>query len=84
MTLANDGSAESGWVNDPYHNVDVWRYGTERACRLDGQYVTIVADFSGEAGSYEKALCALGVFGNYLEEAIVNIEQETNTVEQQE
>ena len=54
----------------------MWRYGTERACRLDGQYVTIVADFSGEAASYEKALCALGVFGNYLEEVIVIIEQE--------
>ena len=82
MTLANDGSPESGWGNDPWKG-NVWRYGTERACSLEGQYVTFVADFSSEAASsYEKALCTLGVFGQYLEEVIVNIEQETSTLEQ--
>ena len=64
MTIANDGSAQSGWVNDPrYGALFVWRYGTERPCNLVGRYVTIVADYSAVAKPFEIALCQFGVMG---------------------
>ena len=56
MTVANDSplandpsdvkAAESGWVYDPFPGLDVWRYGTERPCNLEGQYITFEADYS--------------------------------------
>ena len=49
MTMAKDGSSQSGYVYDPFAYNDaggpddgmVWRYGTERPCNLIGRYVTI-------------------------------------------
>ena len=63
MTIANDGSSESGWVHDPYPNRDVWRYGTERPCNLNGRYVSILADYSTVSTPYEIALCQFAVLG---------------------
>ena len=69
MTLEKDGSAQSGYVEDPSTHVTwhvsngapsdglVWRYGTERPCNLVGRYVTIFADYSGVPTPYEIALC---------------------------
>ena len=70
MTIAQDGSPESGWVYDgntivlPGINGYVWRYGTERPCNLVGRYVTIFADYSSIATPYEIGLCQWGVMGN--------------------
>ena len=64
MTIAYDGSSESGWVRDPRFNRNVWRYGTERPCNLVGRYVTIFADYSAVSKPSEIALCSFGIMGN--------------------
>ena len=66
MTIANDGSSQSGHFYDPKYRRWIWRYGTERPCNLFGRYVSIIADYSAIAmvGSYEIALCQWGVLGN--------------------
>ena len=46
MTIADDGTTNSGWVYDPRVGFNVWRFGTERPCNLVGRYVTIMADYS--------------------------------------
>ena len=64
MTIADDGSTNSGWVYDPKPDQNVWRYGTERPCNLIGRYVTIVADYSAVQKPFEIALCHWGILGN--------------------
>ena len=86
MTIANDGSAESGWYYDgDFKNATLWRFGTERPCSLVGEYVTIVADYSSEAPPYEKSICTFGVMGTFCDEAGTSCpEQETCADEEQE
>ena len=92
MTVANDSpsandpsdvkAAESGWVYDPFPGpgLDVWRYGTERPCYLEGQYITFEADYSqinlDHQRDYPKSICMLGVMGNFIvdEEPVVTVE----------
>ena len=75
MTIADDGSAQSGWVDEDLDaaTANVWRYGTERPCNLAGRYFSIIADYTGVAatapfhlaptGAYEIGLCNLAVMG---------------------
>ena len=63
----------------------MWRYGTERSCALEGQYITFEADFSLETTPYEKAICIVGVMGNFIEEETdVTVEQETSAPDSEE
>ena len=49
----------------------VWNYGQEAWCNLEGQYTSIVADFSHLKGrDYEMQICSLGVMGvEYIRDA---------------
>ena len=43
---------------------DLWNYGIEIWCNLEGQYVTMVADLAHLSGQvYEMSICSLGVMG---------------------
>ena len=44
---------------------DGWRHGDEVWCNLEGQFLSLVSDYSSlkEYDSYGHAMCALGVFG---------------------
>ena len=45
---------------------DVWTYGTEAWCNLEGQYVHIVAELSHlmpTYPSYTMSLCSVGIMG---------------------
>ena len=76
MTIAKDGSEQSGWVHDPVSLSSfgtnggvgqdglVWRCGTERPCKLKGRYVTIYANYSAIQTPFEIALCHWGIMGS--------------------
>ena len=43
---------------------DLWNYGLEKWCNMEGQYMTLVFDLSHFAEkSYEMSICSLGVMG---------------------
>ena len=43
---------------------DLWNYGIEIWCNLEGQFVTLVANLAHLNGeSYEMSICSLGVMG---------------------
>ena len=43
---------------------DLWNYGIELWCNLEGQYVTLVADLAHLTGqTYQMSICSLGVIG---------------------
>ena len=45
-------------------NEQMWNYGIEIWCNLEGQYTTIVADLTELSGqTYEMSICNLGVMG---------------------
>ena len=55
-----------------YHNwaywgstfTDIWNYGKEVWCNLEGRYMHIVADLSHLAGTgYNIKLCTVGIMG---------------------
>ena len=52
-----------GWYWDVRLGSDVWTYGIEVWCNLEGQYVHIVADLSHLGGSYTMSLCSVGIMG---------------------
>ena len=52
-----------GWYYDQRHTCNVWTYGIEVWCNLEGQYVHIVADLSHLSGSYTMSLCSVGIMG---------------------
>ena len=58
-----------GWYNDERSEPggrtpgDVWTYGIEVWCNLEGQYVHIVADLSHLGGGYTMSLCSIGIMG---------------------
>ena len=46
------------------NNGNVWNYGKEIWCNLQGRYMTIVADYSHlESQSYQVSLCSVGIMG---------------------
>ena len=50
---------------DNYNN-DVWIYGIEKWCNMEGRYMFIVADLSqikDNLPKYKMSLCALGIMG---------------------
>ena len=43
---------------------DMWNYGVEAWCNMEGQYVTIVADLANLSGKpYLMTICSLGIMG---------------------
>ena len=43
---------------------DIWNYGIEIWCNLEGLFVTLVADLSHLSGqNYEMSICSLGLMG---------------------
>ena len=44
-------------------NQQVWKYGGEHWCNLQGRYTSIVADLSGLTGPYEMSLCNVAILG---------------------
>ena len=50
-----NGGAESG---------DLWNYGVEVWCNMEGQYTHIVADLQHLDGTeYEQSICSVGIMG---------------------
>ena len=46
--------------------MDLWPNGIEQWCNMEGQYVTIVADYNSVKDAYstlEPSICDLGIFG---------------------
>lgn len=42
----------------------LWRYGFEAWCNLEGQYLHIVANLTDLAGQdYEMSICSIGIMG---------------------
>ena len=49
------------WMSSGPENM--WNYGAEIWCNMEGQYTTIAADLSILSGSYNMPICSLGVMG---------------------
>ena len=50
------------YLGTPYN--DVWNYGKEVWCNLEGRYMHIIADLSHLAGQgYSMDLCSIGIMG---------------------
>ena len=45
------------------NDYELWNYGVEIWCNLEGQYTTIVADLADLSGPYEMSICNIGVMG---------------------
>ena len=42
---------------------NVWNYGIEKFCNMEGRYLHIVADLSHLIGVYKMSVCAVASFG---------------------
>ena len=50
------------WTGSTYN--DIWNYGKEVWCNLEGRYMHIVSDLSHLAGQdYSMELCSVGIMG---------------------
>ena len=59
----NDSANYHTWTANNNDN-DVWNFGKEVWCNLEGQYMHIVADLSHLAGQdYNVELCTVGIMG---------------------
>ena len=57
-----------GWYKDRRTSTDVWTFGIEKWCNMEGQYVHIVADLSHlVTTTYEMSLCSVGIMGTSFE-----------------
>ena len=64
MTLTDpDSKYYDVRVGGPRAPGNVWTYGIEVWCNLEGQYVHIVADLSHLSGDYKMSLCSVGIMG---------------------
>ena len=67
--MTTDGSGQDGWYDDPlYPDQDVWGYGLEKFCNMEGMYIHIVMDLTKLAQSqdtvdYFMSTCSLGLMG---------------------
>ena len=66
---------------------NLWNYGAEIWCNLEGQYITMVADLAHlNSQTYEMSICSLGVMGAKYDRAtplqtIFNVQyKETQTI----
>ena len=59
----NIDSGENGWYADERAGQDVWTYGAEAWCNLEGQYLSIVSNLGGLATPYQMSLCSVGIMG---------------------
>lgn len=55
----------AGSYNSDRTGKDLWNFGKEVWCNLEGQFVTIVADLGAleNLDSYEMSICSIGVMG---------------------
>lgn len=62
MRIDDPDSYTSG--GDHNGSGNLWKYGIEIWCNMEGQHVSIVADLSDLRGqNYEMSLCSLGIMG---------------------
>ena len=54
---------ENSWWLKPVFNVQVWNYGKESWCNLEGRYIYIVADLSSHSTNADMLLCNLDIMG---------------------
>ena len=60
----DDSANYHSYMYDGNTYSDVWNYGKEVWCNLEGRYMHIVADLSHLAGSsYSMELCSVGIMG---------------------
>ena len=59
------GDTAKSYTRNTENTDDMWNYGVETWCNLEGQYVFIVADLNNlsSEGSYEQTICSLGIMG---------------------
>ena len=63
MQTDDSANYHSWTANGSTHN-DIWNYGNEVWCNLEGRFMHIVADLSHlEGQSYSMLLCSVGVMG---------------------
>ena len=56
------GGADSE-TRDTTIKSDVWNFGTEAWCNLEGRYVSLFADLTDAKGSWDVSVCSLGIMG---------------------
>ena len=60
----NDHSNYHSYTRYSTLHTDIWNYGKEVWCNLEGRYMHIIADLSHLAGQgYEMQLCSVGIMG---------------------
>ena len=72
---ADDSANYHTWIRgggDTYN--DVWNYGKEVWCNLEGRYMHIISDLKHLAGQgYSMELCSIGVMGTqYIRDEILS------------
>ena len=59
-----DNSSFHSWTAYNNNFNDIWNYGREEWCNLEGQYMHIVANLTHLEGmSYSMELCQVGIMG---------------------
>ena len=60
----DDSSSYHSWNQTSVTYNDIWNYGKEVWCNLEGRYMHIVADLQHLAGqNYSMELCSIGIMG---------------------
>ena len=61
---ADDSANYHTWILNGFTYSDVWNYGKEIWCNLEGRYMHIISDLNHLAGQgYSMELCSVGVMG---------------------
>ena len=64
MRTDDPSSYTFGEYTAPNVSGDLWNYGIEIWCNIQGQFATMVADLAHLNGlTYEMSICSLGVMG---------------------
>ena len=64
MRIENPESYTFGNKEGEVGVTDLWNYGIEKWCNMEGQYMTVVADLAHLRGqTYEMSICSIGVMG---------------------
>ena len=57
-------TAKSSFYYDARTGSQVWKYGVEEWCNMEGRYVFIVADLSHVVTPYTMSVCTIAIFGS--------------------